>query len=1182
MAITSNDSLDPVLTQATSVPSPTQEKAIEVASTQGMRNRVAMSAGAGPSTRQRTQSEILDLELSRWRSKNPFSVRYIPFDQLREMTTDLMLAFGWFYTMAPLIRADWSVISPDAQLAAAVDEAFRPISTATYLNFSNALWYGHQPLVKRFKLGKLGGYYRDPNATDPDKDIPIWTSSADALLWKAPMALNPSHCLPMWDEDGDMTGFKFSPVPIPNYDLISATNAYGYEVIPGKEIGPDYAMWITNEQEMNFGCQPPDEPVLTTEGYVPIGDLDPAKHGLVSYDKSKIRRALIRGRGRDKDSPLGYPFVKGERHYSGEMLTILASGRKIRVTPNHKLTVRWRKESEKYYAVYLMRRGDWWRIGVTKLNPIGKTANSGIGMRIQGEKATEAWVLDVFDSKREALFYETLWSQSYHVPDLTFEVTPTASTNCLSAEQLHKVWNSLDSATGARRLLQDRNLYEEYPFYQRKPGDSSKQQFGWRPLWTMYAANLIPALMELPVDPGEGVYPEWSNFAILRNHYEGTVVSLDVPPHHHYVTGGIITQNSVFGSPRTKRAYRYWWSYWYRWTLADRMFENKVDPPKLVYYPTDFDEFLDADDVDAGDSRVNRIRDKALSLGDGARSGATIAMPADFIEGQDGKLTNSRQWEISYLESNEQHFADMDTSFTHLDTQKLRAWFIPEQAFIEGRGSSSSRNVAQQLGEVYQESQQLLVDQYDGYVTDHMFTQFIAANFPEKVGTPCRRQSRGLGVLDAQLRQVVLTLIGQVRGDVLPVDVRTLLDQAGIPLLNEQQMRTEIKNIAELAAIGGPPQMDPSPNGAQGYNAGVEKTPMGESRYVQPPQLIILSESDGFMEALPDTPHYTSPTSRSAIVRLRRLFLERYKDQYSSLASFLEALPTLSLADSTSTATSSSNVKTHADQILALWASQKSAGAIGHPSQVVGEAGSIGELMASLISKLAMTGGESALKSARLATDDFDVATVTPWATQRAAASLASIDNTVRSEVQLWLEGQMQSSSDPHAAATAARAHFEDFPATHADRVVRTEARDAFNHGTLSALHLAGITQVQAHDASDGTDAKTDAECLARDGRVYNVQDAMNVNEHPNGTLYFTPLSTDNLRMERVDKLPDNLAGERVVRKEAGSGRTLMAETATRSVGYDERTETLYVLSSVSEERARMYLKMLGHQLSYR
>jgi hypothetical protein len=221
--------------------------------------------------------------------------------------------------------------------------------------------------------------------------------------------------------------------------------------------------------------------------------------------------------------------------------------------------------------------------------------------------------------------------------------------------------------------------------------------------------------------------------------------------------------------------------------------------------------------------------------------------------------------------------------------------------------------------------------------------------------------------------------------------------------------------------------------------------------------------------------------------------------------------------------------------------------------------------MADLMAKLAVVGGIATLKSARLDASDFNTAVVAPWVTDRVGTALGSIDDTVSSELQDWLESNLQESVDPTATAAAAREHFADFPATHADRVARTEAAEAYNHGTLSALDLAGVQQVQIHDASDGTDQKTDAPCLSRDGRVVSVKEAKGIGLlHPNCTLYFTPLTTDNLHLERVAEFPAHLNAQ------------------GRPVVYDSKAEILYLDESVDEENERQFLKMLGSQLAYR
>jgi hypothetical protein len=1500
-------SLDPVLTQATEGPSPTQEKVIEATNAVGIKTRVAEAAAAGPTTRQRTQSEILDLELVRWRRNDPFSVRHIPFDQLREMTTDLMLGFGWFFTVAPLCRADWLIECPDAQLAAAVDAAFRPISTATYLNFSNVLWYGHQPLVKRFKLAKLGGYYRDPQAADPSKDIPIWTSSADALLWKTPMAVNPSHCLPMWDDDGDMIGFKFSTLPIPNFDLISAASAYGYMVISGSVIDDDYALWPTNEAELNFGsiygsprtkrayrywwCNPPETPILMSDYTLrPLGSIEEGDE-IIGWEPKMGRRA----------SGLYAPRVcmtksivtaVSKRAKQKMVKVTFESGHVIRCTPNHV----WNLHPTAQNNVRPGRDSEWGVVEVGR--EISRVIDLHAGERpfiyeaLDEEQQIAAnWLGGLYDGEGSGAFIGQSESHNGPVRErmkesldlLGFQYTCNPDSFWIKGgrEELMR-FARLTRPTrvyAMDRLIIDNNSASGGGFRFRRP------------------------------DKIVSIEPDGEDVAIGLTTTTG-----------NYIAWGLASKNS----------------YWYRWALADRAFENHVDPAKIVYYPTDFEEFLDSEDNPT--NQITLAREKAIRLGEATRSGATIALPADFIEGPDGKPTSARKWEITPYASGQQHFSDLDQTFAHLDTLKLRAWLIPEQAFIEGRGAcllkttlilaprdhdlypdgipmeelkdgqlvwsynehearfqlwpikevgptktddvfkltldngqtitgtadhpfmrrdgrwttlallkpgdslmplyekidhekqyngkpikegdsepwiavgpgkiytpefravgdhfgwtrqgqgfgihhkderhanssienlvfltngahtaehfknpefaarhselgsaamaefqagntpvenfefasarsqkgwdngrtkqrwkdkacatcgtmftpnsarqkycadhsakiqkneatpyqgriktprpyklkdcidcgnafyptsgvqkrceecqvaykknfsrdrrlaeisdnapnnhkvvsveyagvaevwdiimdapahcknyvaegvvvhnTSSRLIATQLGEVYQESQQLLLDGWDAYVSEHMFPQFIAANFPEKIGTPCRRVSSGLGAIDEQLRQTVLTLIGQVRGNVLPVDMRTLLAQSGIPLLNEAQMRQEMKNIAELSAATGPPVTPPSGQGLQGYNAGVERvgvvrTPMGESRYetryFQPPQRILLAESDGFMNELPDTPHYRDAGVRSAIVRLRRLFVERYSDQYASFAKFLEAQPTLHLADATQPqGVSQGNAKTAAAAIIAAWAAANAPGVVGSPIEAIGTAGSTAAKMSDLIGKIGLAGGVGALKGARLDAEDFGAGVLKPWVQQRVGSSLSSIDDTVRSEAQNWLEDQLQQSVDPRAVAAAAKEHFADFPATHADRVARTEVRDAYNRGTLEALHLAGVEQVQAHDASDGSNELTDAECLARDGKIMGVQDAMSADEHPNGTLWFSPLSTDHLRVERVDELPLHL------------------DQNGAQVAYDSREEILYLLSDVDAEHERMYLLMLGDQISYR
>lgn len=72
-----------------------------------------------------------------------------------------------------------------------------------------------------------------------------------------------------------------------------------------------------------------------------------------------------------------------------------------------------------------------------------------------------------------------------------------------------------------------------------------------------------------------------------------------------------------------------------------------------------------------------------------------------------------------------------------------------------------------------------------------------------------------------------------------------------------------------------------------------------------------------------------------------------------------------------------------------------------------------------------------------------------------------------------------------------------------AETIARTELLSAFNRGNLLAWNELGVTHVQAHDGD------YDADCKARDGEVFPIESAMNLRDHPNGTLGWSPLPRD-------------------------------------------------------------------------
>jgi len=284
---------------------------------------------------------------------------------------------------------------------------------------------------------------------------------------------------------------------------------------------------------------------------------------------------------------------------------------------------------------------------------------------------------------------------------------------------------------------------------------------------------------------------------------------------------------SIWGYPRIGLAYRYWWSYWYKFGLADRAFEKWADPPVIVRHPTD-DGIIPGTD----DERVN-YSNEALALAEKIRSGANVSIPSDAVTGLDDRILNMREWEIEQLET-EVNFDALNQSFEYQDVQKLRAVMVPEQALVEGKGGSSSRNVAQVFGDLFQESQAVVMQEIDDHINRYMIPQLLEANFGPG-GPSCTKVTTGFDPQDIEAMRTVIGAIANKGVEELPIDLRETLGRLGFPLLSQKEHQKILDKKAEELAKMQPPEVKP-----QGGNAGVTKTGL----YYNPDDIMKLSDED--------------------------------------------------------------------------------------------------------------------------------------------------------------------------------------------------------------------------------------------------------------------------------------------------------------------------------------------------
>ncbi len=297
-------------------------------------------------------------------------------------------------------------------------------------------------------------------------------------------------------------------------------------------------------------CSPPDEPVLTIRGNKPIGKLNQETDRLMSYNAKC--NSLTQGRNAKKRAGqragAGYKFKVGSRLYCGDLVVIETERSRTRVTPEHRVRVRFADNFYGKWIVYLMRRGEWWRIGISKSGVLPYKAG-GLPGRLSSEQGDDGWILGIYLTRLDALIAETTFQVKYGVPSLCFE---SYQTRAMSTPDLQNIHEALKDIVRPRveQLLADLGMFIDAPLYERRPGIFSKKKQAYN--FETIAANIISEYMCMPTaqtdDFGGKAKPQFLPCRVRREHYSGLVYSLAVDPYEYYVSGGAVVHNSFKGS----------------------------------------------------------------------------------------------------------------------------------------------------------------------------------------------------------------------------------------------------------------------------------------------------------------------------------------------------------------------------------------------------------------------------------------------------------------------------------------------------------------------------------------------------------------------------------------------------------------------------------------------------------
>ena len=622
---------------------------------------------------------------------------------------------------------------------------------------------------------------------------------------------------------------------------------------------------------------------------------------------------------------------------------------------------------------------------------------------------------------------------------------------------------------------------------------------------------------------------------------------------------------SIWGYPLIAHAFRYWWSYWFLWANLDRAFERMAVPPMVAYHPEGV----------FTDTETNETRpywEIALDAAESLRSNSIAAVPSTLAtSGMEDRGTQQREWAFEFIDTPTNNFDALAVHLGYLDVMKLRSIWVPEQAFIEGSGGTSSRNVAAQMGEIFLESQANKWEEIADHINRYIFPQLLAVNFPEFVnnGGTARIIGHGFAKEDTEFLKQIIQLVGQADPTALGVDVRSALERVGAPLLSPQALKQQQDKIIAASAASGPPQVTPTngqvgtvPNpgftngGSAAQNPAAGPAAGGGSVtgfsdqpyvYINPNPVIELSEHDDFLAALPPTSHYSDKVMRALAVQLRRTWLSAMREMYPDFAAHVDSQtiklddeedePDVELADN-----QRQKAERIARRIVNNWTATTKKFEVAAQRTAT--------ILERMVKRAARIGGKRG---------ELDKETYSDFLDRNIGRLVKSVEKTTKENLQTFLVNEIMEGKGAGEIAINIREHFDDFPDWRADRIARSETRDAFNAGTLIAAKEEGLRYVRAKDAQKGP---TDELCEARDGKLYTIREAWNQmpKTHPNDTLEFEPIARASFSIENVRTLPE----------EAPEGSLAW---------FDASTHTAYVPLSLSQDDADIFLNAVVNEV---
>ncbi len=240
------------------------------------------------------------------------------------------------------------------------------------------------------------------------------------------------------------------------------------------------------------------------------------------------------------------------RKFIGDLIRITSNNKVSQYTPEHICMVRFRADKIKAHAVYIMEQSGRYRIGITPLwtkNSIGS-----VTLRAKQEKADKMWILDVYETRKEAYIVEQYYSCKFGIAQMIFHYNDQMKKyDYFSQSDIDKFYSLFDkeeSMKKVKNLLLETKREFDYPFWVK----GKKNYISKLHMFELEACNIIPQYMQVihfnkksRAGYRNGLLADYQNIDNLEYiPYNDLVYSLQVSKHQMYIADGILTHNCIY------------------------------------------------------------------------------------------------------------------------------------------------------------------------------------------------------------------------------------------------------------------------------------------------------------------------------------------------------------------------------------------------------------------------------------------------------------------------------------------------------------------------------------------------------------------------------------------------------------------------------------------------------------